>query len=130
MNNQFIIVGRIYKDFELKETSTNKKMVELPIVAENGKDDATFLKVLVFNGVAESLAQYCKKGDLIGVSGIIKNNNWTDDKDIKHYDISFIANKVSYLSTSKKEEKKEEKKETDLYEEYGKEVSIDDSFLD
>ncbi len=130
MNNQFIIVGRIYKDFELKETSTNKRMVELPIVAENGKDDATFLKVLVFNSVAESLAQYCKKGDLIGVSGIIKNNNWDDQQGNKHYDISFIANKVSYLSTSRKEEKKEEQPKEDPYEEYGKEVSIDDNFLD
>lgn len=132
MNNIFFIIGRIYKDFELKTTSTNKSLVELPIAINNGKDDTTFLKVLLFNATAETTAKYCKKGDLVGVQGMIKNNNWVDDKDNKHYDYTFLANKITFLSTTKSEEKEEKEEDRDLYEEYGKEaqVSIDDNFLD
>lgn len=131
MNNVFFVIGRIYKEINLKETSTNKKMLELPLAINNGKDDTTYLKILLFNSVAETTAKYCQKGDLVGVNGIIKNNNWEDGEGKKHYDYSFIANKITFLSTSKSEEKEEEN-EIDPYEEFGKEtqVNIDDNFLD
>ena len=132
MNNVFYFIGRITKDLELKETQSGKRMVELPLAIDNGKDDTTFVKVLVFNATAESIVKYQKKGNLIGVSGYIKNNNWEDDKGIRHYDLTFLANKVTYLYAPKKEEKEEVKEEVDPYEEFGKEtqVSIDDNFLD
>lgn len=132
MNNIFMVVGRLTKDIELRYTKDNKAVCDVNIAINNAKDDVTFLKVTIWNKSAETTAQYCKKGDLIGVSGLIKNHNWEDENG-KHYDYTFLASKVSFLSTKKSDEKKdinEKIHENDPFEEYGETVAIDDSFLD
>lgn len=106
MNNIFLLVGRITKDLKLRYTKDNKAVVDLPLAIQNGKDDTTFITIGVFGAIAETTSKYCHKGDLVGVSGMIKNHNWTDSKDIKHYDYTFLANKITFLQT-KKEDKQE-----------------------
>lgn len=137
MNNIFIVIGRITKDLELRYTKESKPVTDVNIATNNGKDDTTFIKVTLWNKTAETTAKYCKKGDLIAVSGIIKNHNWEDEKGNKHYDYMFMANKVSFLS-SKKEKSEEENTttntqddliENDPFAEYGENVKIDDNFL-
>ena len=127
MSNFFGIVGRITKDIELRYTANNKAVCEVNIAINNGKDDTTFLPITIFGKVAETTSQYCKKGDLVGISGIIKNHNWEDKENKKHYDYSFIANKVSFFTT-KSEKIKEEIKEDkfdNAFEEFGKEHDDD-----
>lgn len=131
MNNTTILVGRITKDIELKYTTSNKAVIRVMLAVNNGKDDTTFLPITVFGNMAETTHKYCKKGDLIGVYAIIKNQNWEDSKGNKHYDYSFIANKISFLSSKAKEIKEEKKKDnTNVFEEFGKEIEINDNFLD
>lgn len=129
--NNLIITGRITKDLELRYTTNNKAVVNIPLAVNNGKDDTTFIDVVVYGNVAETTYKYCKKGDLIGVQATIKNNNWTDSNGNKHYDYNFIASKVTFLST-KKEAIEETKKEenTNVFETFGEQISIDDEFLD
>ncbi len=131
MNNVLVLVGRITKDLELRYTTNNKAVVNIPLAVNNGKDDTTFIDVVVYGNVAETTYKYCKKGDLIGVQATIKNNNWTDSNGNKHYDYNFIASKVTFLST-KKEAIEETKKEenTNVFETFGEQISIDDEFLD
>lgn len=129
--NNYTCVGRITKDIELKYTTSNKAVIRVMIAVNNGKDDTTFLPITVFGQMAETTHKYCKKGDLIGVYATIKNQNWEDSKGNKHYDYSFIANKISFLSSKAKEIKEEKKKDnTNVFEEFGKEIEINDQFLD
>jgi len=128
MNNLFILTGRIAKDLELKYTKENKAVLDTIIAVPNGKDDTSFIKVTIWNKTAETTAQYCKKGDLISATGIIKNHNWEDEKG-KHYDYTFLVNKISFLSTKKETLKKDEEIENDIFAEYGEQVEINDSFL-
>ena len=131
MNNTLICIGRITKDLELRYTLNNKAVVNIPLAINNGKDDTTFIDIVVYGNVAEMTSKYCKKGDLIGAQATIKNNNWTDKDGKKHYDYNFIASKVTFLST-KKEAIEETKKEenTNVFETFGEQISIDDNFLD
>lgn len=141
MNNLLILVGRITKELELRYTPNNKAVLDLPIAVNNGKDDTTFITVTVFGTVAETTYKYCHKGDTVGVQAIVKNHNWEDKDGKKRYDYSFIANKITFLSTKKQEESKEEVKETpkeetdpfaNAFEEFGEQVAMDisDNFLD
>lgn len=135
MNNLFMLIGRITKDLELRYTKDNKAVCDINIAVSNGKDDTSFIKVAVWNKTAETTAQYCKKGDLIGVRGLIKNHNWEDEERNKHYDYTFLADRVSFLSTKKSDEKSEKDineqiHENDPFEEYAEKVEIDDNFLD
>lgn len=128
MNNQFTLIGRLTKEPILKSTSTGKSVCEITLAVQNGKDDTSFITVSVWNKIAETVSNYCKKGDLIGVNGIIKNHNWEDKEGNKHYDYTFIGNKVSFLATGNKKEVKEENKKASIneFEEFGEQVSIDD----
>jgi len=130
--NNYMCVGRITKDIELKYTTSNKAVIRVMLAVNNGKDDTTFLPITVFGNMAETTHKYCKKGDLMGVYATIKNQNWEDKNGNKHYDYSFIANKISFLSSKAKEIKEEVKKQdnTSAFQEFAEEIDINDQFLD
>lgn len=132
MNNILICVGRITKDLELKYTTSNKAVVNIPIAVNNGKDDTTFIDVVVYGNIAETTSKYCKKGDLIGVQAKVVNNKWTDENGKNHYDYNFIAKKITFLSSKKEsiEEPKKEDTSNDPFQEFGEQISIDNNFLD
>lgn len=132
MNNTLIVIGRIVKDIDLKYASNNNPFTKINLAINNGKDDTTYLPITVFGKMAETIYKYCKKGDLIGVNATVKNQNWEDSQGNKHYDYSFIANKVSFLSSKAKEIKEEIKKDnTSVFEEFGEQLEIDtDKLLD
>jgi len=107
MNNQFEFIGRITKDLELKSYADGKSVIELPLAVNRSKDETLFVSVKVFGKRADTINLYCKKGDLIGVRGIVRNNNWEDKEGKKHYGYSFIATDTTFLQ-AKKENVKDE----------------------
>lgn len=130
MNNTTILIGRITKDIELRYTTSNKAIVEISLAVNNGKDDTTFIRLTAFDKLAELVSKYCKKGDLIGTQSIIKNHNWEDKEGIKHYEYSFIINKISFLAKGNKEEAKKQDN-TSIFETFGEQIEIDtDKLLD
>lgn len=133
MNNNLILIGRITKDIELRYTPSNKAVVQISLAVNNGKDDTSFITLTAFDKLAETIGKYSKKGDLIGTQSIIKNHNWEDKNGNKHYDYSFIINKISFLAKGNKQEetKQEAKKEThDPFQEFGDMIEVTDNFLD
>lgn len=133
MNNVLVLVGRITKDLELRYTTNNKAVVNVSIAINNGKDDTTFIDVVVYGNIAETTSKYCKKGDLIGVQAKVVNNKWTDKDGKKHYDYNFIASKVTFLSTKKNEDNNQVEKTdntNDPFREFGEQIEIDNNFLD
>ena len=122
--NTFNITGRIYKDLTLRTTTNGKQVLDIPLATTNAKDDSTFLNITTFNKTAENVSKYCKKGDTLGIEGIIKNHNWEDENKVKHYDYSFLANRVEFLNIKKQEAKEEVQEEKQ--EEVVETVSQDD----
>lgn len=139
MNNVLVLVGRITKDLELRYTTNNKAVVNIPIAVNNGKDDTTFIDIVVYGNVAETTCKYCKKGDLIGAQAKVVNNKWTDKDGKNHYDYNFIASKVTFLSTKKQENNQVNEfgnpvgtrsVDEDPYSSFGEQIEIDNNFLD
>ena len=131
MNNNFIFIGRLTKSPELRYTSSNKAVTQIDLAVQNGKDDVTFLPITLFGNIAENVCKYCKKGDQVGFQGIVKNHNWEDTKGNKHYDYTFMANRMSFLQTktnNQQESKQAEnvKKSTDeqIYADFGDSIEI------
>lgn len=100
MINQFVGIGRLVQSPELRYTSNNKSVCEFRIAINNTKEDTTFLKITTFGKIAETVNEYCRKGDMISVVCSVRNHNWEDKNGIKHYDYNFIANKISFLSSN------------------------------
>ena len=122
--NNYICVARITKDIELRYTPSNKAVAEISLAVNNGKDDTTFIRLTAFDKLAELVSKYCKKGDLIGTQSIIKNHNWEDKNGNKHYDYSFIINKISFLAKANKEVVKKQDN-TSVFQEFGDSLEID-----
>lgn len=131
MNNNFIFIGRLTKNPELRYTSSNKAVTQIDLAIQNGKDDVTFLPITLFGNIAENVCKYCEKGDQVGFQGMVKNHNWEDTKGNKHYDYTFLANRMSFLQTklnNNQESKQAEnvKKSTDeqIYADFGDSIEI------
>ena len=128
--NKFIITGRLTRNPELRYTSNNVAITELNLAINNKKDETTFLTIKVFNKTAETCNEYLNKGDLIGVEGNIKNNNYEDETGKMHYRTNFIGNKVEFLLTKRKDDTKEEKQDRNsIFEEFGKSIEIEEDDL-
>lgn len=104
MLNQVICVGRLVRDIELNEDENGKKnatitlAVSRPFKNEQGMYDTDFIDAIINNVVASQTAEYCKKGDVIGVRGRLQSK-MEDNKRIMY----IVADKVTFLSSKKPE---------------------------
>ena len=107
--NQAVLVGRIVKEPELKNTERGKVTnitlaVPRSFKNQNGEYDTDFISCVLWKGVAESTVEYCKKGDLVGIKGRIQTRDVElEDETHKKY-VEVIAEKVTFLSSKKADE--------------------------
>lgn len=113
MLNQIVLVGRVTEDVKLKELEDGKKECNIILsVSRNiknpeGSYDTDFITCKLLGSVAESTAEYCHKGDIVGIKGRVQSNIVEDKENRnKKIDISIIADRVTFL-TSKSKDKEE-----------------------
>lgn len=96
MLNQVIIVGRIFKI--TKEDINHKDMAKVTIAVPrsfkniNGEYETDFIDCTLWDVIAKSTFEYCKKGGVIGIKGRIENCN-------EGSGIRVVAEKVTFLSS-------------------------------
>lgn len=131
--NKVILIGRICNDIELRyfenEVGVATINVAVPRAFKNAKGEyeTDFIKVVLYNQVAEVLNKNCKKGDLIGIDGRIQVRNYQDKDGKSKVDTSVICEKITLLN-NKPKTTKEEKKE-DPFKQFAKDIEIDDNTL-
>lgn len=109
MLNQVVIAGRLVADPQIVTTENNKKRTYITVAVPrsyknvDGTYDTDFIQCVLWNGIAETTCEYCKKGDIVGVKGRIQTSNYEKDGD-KVYSVDIIAEKVSFLSSKKADE--------------------------
>ena len=105
------MVGRLVKDPELIETENNKKLSNITLAIPrsfknmNGEYETDFINCILWDSVAKSTVEYCRKGNIIGVKGRIQSRVVEKENEPKKYLIEVIAEKVTFLSTDNKEKK-------------------------
>lgn len=110
MLNQTVIVGRIAKDPELRETENGKKVTNVTLAVprsfknSNGEYDTDFINCVLWKGIAESTVEYCRKGDLVGIKGRIQSREYINSEDEKKQVVEVVAEKVTFLSSKKAED--------------------------
>lgn len=109
MLNQTVIVGRLVRDPELRETEGGKKVTNITIAVprsyknNKGEYDTDFIDCTLWMGVAENAVEYCKKGDLLGIKGRLQTRSYETAEEKKRFVTEVVAEKVTYLSPKNKE---------------------------
>lgn len=114
MLNQIVIAGRLTSDPQIEKTEDGKKVSTITVAVSrsyknvDGTYDTDFIKCTLWNGIAESTAEYCKKGDIVGVKGRIQTGSYETEEGDKKYTMNVVAEKISFLSSSKSHDKEDE----------------------
>ena len=130
--NKVILIGRICNDIELRyfenEMGIATINVAVPRAFKNAKGEyeTDFIKVVLYNQVAEVLNKNCKKGDLIGIDGRIQVRNY-EYEGKSRTDTSVVCEKLTLLN-NKPKTTKDEKKE-DPFKKFAKDIEIEDDAL-
>ena len=110
MLNQTVLVGRLVRDPELRETDNGRKVTNITLAVPrsyknlNGEYDTDFINCILWKGVAESTVEYCKRGDLVGVKGRIQSRNIELEDETKRQVVEVVAEKVTFLSSKRTDE--------------------------
>ena len=108
MLNQAVLVGRIVREPELKETEKgNVTNITLAVPRSfknsNGEYDTDFISCVLWKGVAENTVEYCKKGDLVGIKGRIQTRDIELEDETHRKYVEVVAEKVTFLSSKRPE---------------------------
>lgn len=89
--NNVVLVGRLTKDIELRQTSNgvNNALFTLAVdgIVKNadGSKQTDFISCVAWNGQAEFLAHYCKKGDKVALKGRLQTRNYQNQQGVTQY---------------------------------------------
>ena len=107
MLNQVILVGRLVKDLEVKKLEDGKKVTTMTLAIprsfknENGEYETDFVDCKLYNYIASNTAEYCKKGDIVGVKGRIQTDTIEKEDGTKEFKMNIMAEKVTFISGRK-----------------------------
>lgn len=105
MINNTVLVGRVTKDIELKQTQDNKSVTQFVLAVNrqfknaNGEREADFINIVAWGKTAELLAQYAHKGSQIGVVGRIQTRNYENQQGQRVYVTEVVAESMTLLDS-------------------------------
>lgn len=106
MLNQIVIIGRLVREPEIKESEGGHKYTSITLAVprnyknKDGEYESDFIDCRLWNAIAENTAEYCHKGDLLGVKGRVETSSY-EKNDERKYVTEVIAEKVTFLSSKK-----------------------------
>lgn len=111
MLNQLVLVGRLVKKPELRESENKIKYAYITLAVPrsfknvNGEYETDFIDCILWDVVATNTTEYCKKGDIIGVRGRLQTRV-IESKEEKHNQkvLEVVCEKVTFLSSKNAKE--------------------------
>lgn len=107
MINNCTLVGRLVADPNLRYTSsgigvaTFTLAVNRNFTSADGNREADFINCVIWRKPAETLANYAKKGALIGVTGRIQTRSYDNQQGQKIYVTEVVADNFQLLESKK-----------------------------
>ena len=128
--NKVILIGNITKDIELKYLPSGMKVASFGLATNrtwkdnNGQkqEQAEFHSIVSFGKQAETISQYCGKGDQLFIEGRIQTRSWDKEDGTKAYRTEIVLENFQF---GNKTEKKETKTAQQIDEERPNETVID-----
>ncbi|MFD1176573.1 single-stranded DNA-binding protein [Paenibacillus puldeungensis] len=107
MLNRVILIGRLTRDPELRYTPSGVAVtqftlaVDRPFTSQGGEREADFIPVVTWRQLAETCANYLRKGRLTAVEGRIQVRNYENNEGKRVYVTEVIADNVRFLESNR-----------------------------
>ena len=110
MINRVVMVGRMTRDPELRRTGSGAAGTSFTLALNrnyNSADgqQADYISCVVWNKVAENVAQYCSKGSLVGVEGRLRSRTYDNAQGQRVYVTEVVCDSVQFLETRAQRER-------------------------
>ncbi|MFS9190513.1 single-stranded DNA-binding protein [Streptococcus parasanguinis] len=107
MINNVVLVGRLVRDPELRYTPNNQAVATFSLAvnhnfkSQNGEREADFINCVIWRQQAENLANWAKKGALIGITGRIQTRSYENQQGQRVYVTEVVADNFQLLEFNK-----------------------------
>lgn len=100
-DNTIILNGRLTRDVEMNYMPDGKAVAKFTVAVNraykdaNGDRQTDFHNCVIFGNRAEAVANYFHKGDMIGVVGELRDNNYEKDG-VQHYNKQIVVDSFGF----------------------------------
>ena len=105
MINNVVLTGRLTKEIDLKYTQNGTAVgtfnlaVERQFKAQNGERETDFVNCVIWRKAAENLANFTRKGSLVGIQGRIQTRNYENQNGQRVYVTEVVVENFTLLES-------------------------------
>lgn len=105
MINNVVLVGRLTKDPDLRYTSSGSAVATFTLAVnrnftnQNGTREADFINCVIWRKPAETMANYARKGTLLGVTGRIQTRSYENQQGQRVYVTEIVCENFQMLES-------------------------------
>ena len=105
MINRTVLAGRLVRDPELRYTSNGVAVSNFtlacnrPFKNQDGEQEADFIQCVAWRKQAENIANYKKKGSLVGIDGRIQTRSYEGQDGKMVYVTEVLAESIQFLES-------------------------------
>ncbi|MGX7245426.1 single-stranded DNA-binding protein [Enterococcus quebecensis] len=113
MINNVVLVGRLTKDPDLRYTSSGSAVATFTLAVnrnftnQNGNREADFINCVIWRKPAETMANYARKGTLLGVTGRIQTRNYENQQGQRVYVTEVVCENFQLLESRSASEQRQ-----------------------
>lgn len=105
MINNIVLTGRLTRNLDLKYSQSGTAMIKTNLAVNRrfkreGEPDADFINIIVFGKSAEALAEFARKGSLIGVEGRLQTGSYEKEDGTRVYTADVVVNNFTFLGSN------------------------------
>ena len=141
--NSVTLTGRLTSKPELRYTSSNMANTNFSLAVDrnfknqNGEREVDFINCVAWGKLAETISNYCDRGDKILIIGRLQVSNYEDEAG-RHYVTQVVANSLEFISKknnntiqdkNSSDKPKNNKLDDEVFKEFGEQVRLDESEL-
>ncbi|UTX64455.1 single-stranded DNA-binding protein [Streptococcus constellatus] len=108
MINNVVLIGRLTRDVELRYTPSNVAVATFNLAVnrnfknQDGEREADFINCVMWQKSAENLANWTRKGMLIGITGRIQTRSYENQQGQRVYVTEVVADNFQLLESRDK----------------------------
>lgn len=113
MINNVVLVGRLTKAPDLRYTASGTGVATFTLAVnrnftnQDGNREADFINCVIWRKSAETLANYARKGTLIGVTGRIQTRNYENQQGQRVYVTEVVTDNFQLLESRSTNEQRQ-----------------------